>query len=50
MAVVLPAPFGPQQPVDAARFDPEIDATERGDVAVALAQFFGLDCRLTRHA
>ena len=44
--VVLPAPFGPEQPEDLARRDLEVDAVDGLDVAVALGQAADADDRL----
>ena len=48
-AVVLPAPFGPSRPSTLPACDAQVDAAERLDVAVALAQPLCLDCCGRRH-
>ena len=49
-AVVLPAPFGPSSPRTLPRLHAEVDAAQRFDVAVALAQACRLDGGVGRHA
>ena len=44
-AVVLPAPFGPEQPEHGPGLDREVDPAQRLDVAVGLAQALDLDRR-----
>ncbi len=45
-AVVLPAPFGPEQPEDRAAFDVQVDTVEGDDVAEVLDQPFDGDHRI----
>ena len=47
--MVLPLPLGPSRPKISARFDGEIQALQRGVIAVAVVEIFNLNHRVGHH-